>query len=137
MLDRENTVVSAETEIGDDVAPIGLSVAVSNGTEYPRAVDLVAVMLGIKHAVFRLVVCVYLCILCMNVIDRSLKLTDSSYGIHTLPDEVRGVEVCADDIAYRCAELEEGLGIVNTEAGVHLKRYANAVSLAELAVFFQ
>ena len=38
VLDRKNSVISTETEIGHKVSPIGLSVTVANGTEYPRAV---------------------------------------------------------------------------------------------------
>ena len=135
MLDRENAVVSAETEIGNDVAPVCLAVAVANGAEYPRAMDLVAVVLGIKNAVLCLVIGVDLGILCVYVVDSSLKLADSRNGIHTLPDKVRGVKVCANSITNSRAKLQESLGIVNTESGVHLKCNSYTVSLAELRGF--
>ena len=84
MLDGQNSVVAAETEIGNKVSPIGLAVAVADGTEYPRAVDLVAVVLGIKHAVLCGVVMVDLGVLRVNVIDRACKLSDCRNGIFTL-----------------------------------------------------
>ena len=121
MLDGKHAVIAAQTQVGDHISPIGLAVAVAHGTEYPRAVDLVAVVLGIQHAVLGGVVMVDLGILCMEVIDRALQLADSSHGIHALPYQVRGVKVCTDDVTNRCTQLKQRFGVVHAEAGVHFE----------------
>ena len=136
MLDRKHAIVAAETKIGNEVSPVGLAVTVSDGAEYPRAVDLVAVVLCVKHAVLCGIVLVDLGVLGVNVVDSAGQLADSRNGVHTLPDKVRGIEVCADNVAYSRAELEESLGIVNAKSGVHLKCNANTVSFAELTGLF-
>ena len=77
MLDRENAIVSAELEIGNEISPIGLAISVAYCAEYPCAVDLIAIVLCIKHTVLCGVVLVDLRILGVNVVDSTLKLTDS------------------------------------------------------------
>ena len=111
MLDRENSVVAAEAEIADHILPVHLVVAVAYCAEHPRAIQLVAVMLGIENAVLCGVVLVDLGILCVEVIDRALELTDSRNGIDALPDKVGGVEVSADNVANCRTELDKSLGV--------------------------
>ena len=57
----------------------------------------------------------------MDVVDGALQLADGGYGIHALPDQVGGIEVRANNGAYGLAQTEQGSGIVDAEAGVHLK----------------
>ena len=73
VLDGDRSVVAAEAEVGDNISPIRLVITESNGAEYPRAVELVAVMLGIKNAVLCGVVLIDLGILRVEVIDRGKK----------------------------------------------------------------
>ena len=51
VLDGENAVVAYELKVGNEIAPVAFAVAEADGAEYPGAVDLVAVVLGVKHAV--------------------------------------------------------------------------------------
>ena len=69
MLNRENAVIAYETERGNKVTPILLTVAEADRAEYPRTVDLVAVMLGIENAGALGVEFIDLRILGMNVVD--------------------------------------------------------------------
>ena len=137
MLDGHNKVVAHKTEIAYDVFPVKLIVAVAYGTENPRAVSFVGIVLSVKDAEFSGVVLVNLGVLRMEVIDSTLKLADSGYGVDALPDEVRGVEVCADDVADCGAELKKSLGVINTEPGVHFKcNLGYTVSKTELCGLF-
>ena len=133
MLDGHHLVVAHQAQVGDDVSPIVHTVAVANGAEDPGAVDLVGEGLGVKHAVFRGVVFVHLGVLGMEVVDAALQFADGGNGLDALPDQVRGVEVGADDIAHCRAEAEQGLGVIHAEAGVHLEGdLGHAVGTAEL-----
>ena len=118
VLDGDSSVVAAEAEVGDNVSPVRLVVTESDCAEYPRAVKLVAVMLGIENTVLCGVVLVDLGILRVEVIDRALELADSGNGIDALPQQMGGVEVCADNGTYSRAEAEECFGIVYAEAGM-------------------
>ena len=97
------------------------AVTEADRAEDPRAVDLVAEGLGVKHAVDGGVVGVDLGVLGVEVINGTLQGTDGGNGIDALPDEVRGVEVRADHVAHRLAQAKQRCGIVYAEAGVHLK----------------
>ena len=121
MLDGQDSVVAAEAEVGDQVSPVGLAVAVAHGAEDPGAVQLVGVVLGVQHAVGGGVVLVDLGVLGVDVVDGALQLADGGHGIHALPDQVGGIEVGANDRSYCLAQTEQGSGVVDAEAGVHLK----------------
>ena len=99
VLDGHNLVVANETEVRDHISPVVETVAVAYAAEDPRAVSLVAVVLGIKDTELGGVVLVDLGILGVEVIDCALQLTDSRNGVDSLPDKVRGVEVSTDDVA--------------------------------------
>ncbi len=121
MLDREDAVIAAEAEIGDEVTPIGLAVTVADGTEDPSAMELIAVVLGIENTVLCGVIVIDFGILCMNVVDGACQLADRGNGIHALPNEVRGIEVCADNITDRRAETEQCFGVIDAKARVHFE----------------
>lgn len=121
MLNRENAVIAYETERGNKVTPILLTVAEADRAEYPRTVDLVAVMLGIENAGALGVEFIDLRILGMNVVDGISEITDSGYGIDSLPYKVRRIEVSTDNGTDSLAELHKLLGIVDAEAGVKLE----------------
>ena len=88
VLDGDSSVVAAEAEVGDNVSPVALVVTEANCAEYPRAVKLVAIMLGVENAVLRGIVLVDLGILRVEVIDRALELADSCNGVDALPEKV-------------------------------------------------
>ena len=121
MLDGQDLIVAAEAEVGDHVSPVGLAVAVAHGAEDPGAVQLVAVVLGVQNTVGGGVVLVDLGVLGVDVVDGALQLADGGHGIHALPDQVGGIEVGADDGSNCLPQAEQGSGIVDAEAGVHLK----------------
>ena len=121
MLDGQHLIVAAEAEVGDQISPVGLAVAVAHGAEDPGAVQLVGVVLGVQHAVGGGVVLVDLGVLGVDVVDGTLQLADGGYGIHALPDQVGGIEVGTDHGTDGLAETEQGGGVVDAEAGVHLK----------------
>ena len=121
MLDGQDLIVAAEAEVGDHVSPVGLAVAVAHGAEDPGAVQLVGVVLGVQHAVGGGVVLVDLGVLGVDVVDGALQLADGGHGIHALPDQVRGIEVGADHGTHGLTQAEQGGGVVDAEAGVHLK----------------
>ena len=121
VLDGHDLVIACDTEVGDHISPVVETVTVAYTAEDPGAVSLVAVMLRIEDAELRGVVLVDLRILRVEVIDSALELADSRYGIDALPDKVRGVEVCADNVADCRSELEKSFGIIYAESGVHLK----------------
>ena len=75
-------------------------------------------MLGVENAVLCGVVLVDLRILCVNVVDCARKLSDSRNGIHSLPYKVGGVEICTDNVADSCTELEQGFYHTETERTV-------------------
>ena len=121
MLDGHHLVIADKAEVGDDLAPEVETVAVADRAEDPRAVDLVTEGLGVKHAVDGGVVLVDLGILGVEVVDGTLQRADSGNGVDALPNEVRGVEVRTDRVTHSGTQTEQGLGVVNAEAGVHLK----------------
>ena len=57
----------------------------------------------------------------MEVEDSIAELADAGNGIHTLPDKVARIEVCADFRTDRFTKLEKALRVVNAEAGMKLK----------------
>ena len=61
--------------------------------------ELIAIGVDVKHAVDGCICLVDLGVLCMYVVNCFAEISDCGNGVDTLPDEVRGVEVCADDIA--------------------------------------
>ena len=136
MLDGEDAVVSAKAEIGDEVTPICLVISVADGTEYPRAVNFIAVVLCVKNTVFGGIVLVDLGILCMDVVDSTLKFADSGNGVHPLPNKVRGVEISTEVVSAGISEAEKCFGVVYAETGMHFKRYTNAVFGAEFTGLF-
>ena len=83
--------------------------------------DLVTEGLGVEHAVDGNVVLVDLGVLGMEVVDGTLKSSNGGNRVDALPDEVRGVNGRADGIAHRLTQAEQRCGVVNAEAGVHLK----------------
>ena len=132
MLDGHDLVVADKTQIGDDGAPEIESVAVADRAEDPSAVDLIPEGFGVKNAVDGNVVLVDLGVLCVEVVDRTLKRADGGNGVDALPDQVGGVEVGTDRVTDSGTKAEQGLGVVNAEAGVHFKGdLGNAVLLGE------
>ena len=119
-------------EIVDKVAPPRGVVTVTDGAEHPRAVDLVSVVLRVENADPRGVDLVDLGVLRVDVVDRVAEHTDRRGGFHSLPYEVGGVEVRADDVADCRSQFEKRLGIVAAEAGMKLERdVSDAVRFCE------
>ncbi len=119
VLDGQYLVVAAETEVGDHVSPVGLAVAVAHGAEDPRAVQFVAVVLGIQNTVGGGVVLVDLGVLGVDVVNGTLQLANGRHGIHALPNEVRRIEVRTNHGTDSLAETKQSGGIVHAESGVH------------------
>ena len=69
MLNRENAVIAYETERGNKVTPILLTVARSRPCGIPRTVDLIAVILGIENMVRSVLSLSTFVSLGMNVVD--------------------------------------------------------------------
>ena len=132
MLDADDVVVTHRPQRADDLLPLCHVHTVADRTEDPAAVQLVAVMLRIEHAVEGGVVLIDLRILRVEVEDRVAELANDRHRVHSLPDEVARIEVRADVFAGRFADAQHRLGVVNAEAGMKLERDLYAVLLREL-----
>lgn len=132
MLDADSVVIADHAQVRDHILPICEVVAVADGAEYPRAVDLVRIGLGVKHAVDGGVIFVYLRVLGVEMEDSVAERSDAGNGIHALPDEVARVKVRAEFGTDCLAYLEHALGVVDAEARMKLEGYlVNAVLLGE------
>ena len=124
MLDADDMVVADGAEDGDEFLPPFDAVTVSDGAEYPRSVEEIAVGFGVEVAVelagFGFDAGVFGVDVEKCAFDS--KLADGGEGVNALPPEVRGVEIRADAGAVGAggvAEFEEGVVVVNDETGVH------------------
>lgn len=132
MLYADGVVVADHAQVGDHVLPICVVVAVADGAEYPRAVDLVRIGLSVEHAVDGGVIFVYFRVLGVEMEDSVAERSYAGDGIHALPNEVARIEVCAELGADGLAYFEHTLGVVDAEAGMKLEGYlVNAVLLGE------
>lgn len=123
MFDAHNMVIAGKLKHGDHILPLLLIRTVAERTEHPRAVDLIAVMLGIENAVDLGIAAVDAGILCMEM-EHSAVFADVAngfYRVDTLPNEVGRIEVCAEARADGITELHKGFGIIDAEAGVHFE----------------
>ena len=128
----------------DEGAPELGAVAPAAGAEVPRAALQVAVGLAVEVAVERALVAVELGVLGMHVEEEPClaELARDEHRVHALPEEVRGIEVGAEDglaldaglLLRKLAELDQRLAVVDAEAGVRLPRGAHAVLGAELGL---
>ena len=94
MLNADDIVIADHSQVADDILPLLIVMAITDGTEDPGTVNLVAIMFGIQHAVDRCVDGVNLRILCMKVINRLAQLADGSHRINTLPKQMTGFPDC-------------------------------------------
>src|SRR5204863_6736569 len=128
MLDGKRAVIAAHAQRGNEVAPEMARIAEADRAENPGAIGFIAVVLGIEDAVTARVPFVNGEIFGVNMPDRAAQIADGRAGIDALPEEVRGIKVRADFVAHRLAELQERLGIINDEAGMHFEGdFANVV----------
>ena len=70
MLDRKHVVIAHEAQVGNEIFPVLVAVAVAHGAEYPRTVYLVGIVFGVEHAVDTGIDSVDLGVLGVYVIDR-------------------------------------------------------------------
>ena len=98
MLDADRIVIACKTKLRSNCFPVIFSMTVAYGTEDPGTGQFFAVMLSIQHAVYCRIDRIYLGILCMEMEDRICfaQLSDHSDQIHSLPDQVAGIQVRAD-----------------------------------------
>ena len=69
MLDADSVVIADHAQVRDHILPICVVVAVADGAEYPRAVNLVRIGLSVEHAVDGGVIFVYLRVLGVEMED--------------------------------------------------------------------
>jgi hypothetical protein len=105
--------------------------AVAAGAEYPGAVALVRIALGIQHAGKRQVALVDLRILGVNMIDAVVQHADSGDRIDGLPEHMARVVITAHRFAGDGAQFQHRLRAVDHEAGVHLDSNLHAVIRGE------
>ena len=79
-------------------------------------------MFGVQNAVAANVCHIHFGVLCVEVVDGVAEVVNYFNDVHTLPDKVRRIEVCADHRPYRIAQTKQRFGIINAEAGVHFER---------------
>ncbi len=133
MLDADGAVVADHAQGREEVVPPREVVAVAAGPENPRAVELVAVVLGVEHAVDFGVLFVHLCIFGVDMEDRFA--AERAHGfdwIDALPEEVAGVEIRAEVLAAGIAQPQERFGVVDHEPGMGLEGDFHPVIRGEL-----
>lgn len=148
MFDGEDAVVVVFAEHGDEGFPELVAVAVADGAEGPASAGEVAVGAGVEVAVVGAFVGVELGVLGVDVVEqpRLAECAGGEDGVDPLPEEVRGVEVGAQwppapggslDVGLLgglFAEADDGVGVVDAEAGVGLPADLHAVLAAELGL---
>ena len=139
MLDGDGIVVPRDLQCGEDLLPQPFAVTVAEGAERPGAVRDIGERRRIQYAVFADIVLEQLRILCVEIVDRLCfaQIADDFENVHPLPEKVRRVDICADDVADRRAQAQAGGGIVYAEAGMQFERdLFNAVFRSEFCRFF-
>ena len=121
MLNADGAVVADGPQCGEDGLPVGSVIAEAQSAENPGAVELVAVVLGVQHAVDGHVAAFHLDVLGVDVEDAVTQLPQHGHGVHPLPDQMAGVEIGADLRADGGAQALERLAVVAHEAGVQLQ----------------
>ena len=53
MFNTDRPIVSYDTQCGKNIFPVSRIIAITNGPEYPGAINFIAVMFGIQDAVDR------------------------------------------------------------------------------------
>lgn len=139
MLDADDVVVADGAKDGDELLPPFDAVTITDRAEHPGTVEEVAVGFGIEVAVelagFRFDASVFGVDVEECAFDS--KLADGSEGVNALPPEVRGVEICADAGAVGAggvAEFEQGVVVIDDEAGVHFDAEVDVVFGEEIGL---
>ena len=98
MLDADRIVITCKTKFGSDRFPVIFAMTVTNRAEDPGTGQFFAVMLSIQYAVYCSVDCIHFGVFCMEMENRIClaKLSDYCDQIHSLPDQVAGIQVRAD-----------------------------------------
>ena len=122
MLDGDGVVVADHAQRAHHVLPNLVVVTVAHGAEDPGAVDFVAVVLGVQHAVGLGVDLVDLGVLGVEEVDGLAQVADGVDRVNALPEQMRGIEVRADEGAYGLAQTKQRFGVVDAEARVHFQR---------------
>ena len=126
VLDADDVIVPDEAQVGHDVAPHALAVAVADRPEDPRALDLLGVLLRVEHAVHGRVLRVDPAVLRVDVVDAVAERADGRRHVDLLPEHVARIEVAADRPARHIPQPQHRLGVVDDEVGVHLDGDAHA-----------
>ena len=137
MLDADGVVIADQPQLGNNSLPEVHTVTVTHSTEDPGTVQFLAVVLGIQHTVHGGVDGIHIGILGVEVEDSTglAQFTDDSAQIHALPDQMAGIQVCADLRTAGLSQPQQRLGVVHAEAGVQLQSDLHIVRSCESGLF--
>src|ERR1043165_8088588 len=88
MFDREYIIVTEHAQRGDEFTPPFGIVSIPAGTEDPRAITLIGVLLGIQNAGYGQISAIYLGVFGVHVKDRIPEDANGCDRIDTLPEHV-------------------------------------------------
>jgi type 1 glutamine amidotransferase len=134
VLDGENVIVGKHSQGRNQLAPPLRAVAIAAGAEYPTAVALLSIGLGVEHAGARQVGGINLRVFGVHMEDRAFEHAHGREGIDILPEEMTGIEVATQVRSGDRAQSEQGLRIVDHESGVHFDGDLHAVIGSEAGV---
>src|SRR5262245_31394042 len=133
MLHRKRAVIANHAESRDKAAPEMPRVTIADGAENPGAIGLIAVMARIKHAVDFRIPFMNRQVFGVDMPDRAFEGPNGGARIDALPEQMRGIEIGADDRPRSFPQFQQRVWVVDDKAGMHLQRnFLNALAFREL-----